>query len=199
MALNNRALQLSKTGDPSRAISDYERVINLPQAPAIQVARAKLKLAESFFCLDQWDAGIKYLGACLNEKTVFSLEQVGNAALGAVFRHISSPQIWQARLATLARLCAEHDCTANLGDAFVRHLAKLAVSPLSSAGLDQWLNGWESETSGHPAMQLPLRLVRTGIAYLKTQPRDETVLLQLPKEERVLVRQALGLPNEQQE
>jgi tetratricopeptide (TPR) repeat protein/energy-coupling factor transporter ATP-binding protein EcfA2 len=199
MALNNRALQLSKTGDPSRAIADYECVINLPQAPAIQVAKAKLKLAESFFCLDQWDAGIKYFGACLKEKTVFSIEQVGDAAVGAVFRHIGSPLIWQARLATLAGVCAEHGCIANLGDAFVRHLAKLANSPLSSAGLDQWLNGWESETSRHPAMQLPLRLVRTGIAYLKTQPREETVLLQLPKEERTLVRQALGLPNEQPE
>jgi hypothetical protein len=75
----------------------------------------------------------------------------------------------------------------------------LADSPLSSAGLDQWLSGWVSETSRYPAMQLPLRLVLTGIGYLKTQPRDETVLLQLPKEERALVRQALGLPNEQME
>ena len=166
---------------------------------SIQVARAKLKLAEGFFCLDQWDPGIKYLGACLEEKTVFSIEQVGDAAVGAVFRHIGSPLTWEARLATLAALCAEHGYTANLGDAFVRHLAKLADSPLNSAGLDQWLSGWESETSRHPAMQLPLRLVRTGIAYLKTQPRDETVLLQLQKEERTLVRQALGLPSEQSE
>jgi tetratricopeptide (TPR) repeat protein len=199
MALINRALQLSKTGDPSLAIADYDRVINLPQAPAIQMAKAKLKLAESFFCLDQWDDGIKYLGSCLKKKTVFSIEQVGDAAVGAVFRHIGSPLIWQARLATLYGLCAEHDCIANLGDAFVRHLAKLADSPLSSAGFDQWLSGWKSETSRHPVMQLPLRLVRTGIAYLKTQPRDETVLLQLPKEERTLVRQALGLPNQQSE
>jgi hypothetical protein len=48
-------------------------------------------------------------------------------------------------------------------------------------------------------MRLPLRLLKVGIAYLKTQPRDETVLLQLLKEERALVRQALGLPNEQPE
>jgi hypothetical protein len=48
-------------------------------------------------------------------------------------------------------------------------------------------------------MRLPLRLLSAGIAYLKTQPRDETVLLQLPKEERALVREALGLAIEQVE
>ena len=48
-------------------------------------------------------------------------------------------------------------------------------------------------------MQLPHRLLSVGIAYLKTQPRDETVLLQLPKEERSLVREVLGLPKERPE
>jgi hypothetical protein len=48
-------------------------------------------------------------------------------------------------------------------------------------------------------MCIPLRLLKVGIAYLKTQPRDETVLLELPKEERLLVREALGLPIERLE
>jgi len=48
-------------------------------------------------------------------------------------------------------------------------------------------------------MEFPMRLFRTGIAYLKTQPRDEGVLLQLPSEERSLVRLALGLAQEPSE
>jgi hypothetical protein len=62
--------------------------------------------------------------------------------------------------------------------------------------MDQWLAGWKSAASAEPAMQVPLRLLRAGIAYLKTSPRDEAVLLQLPSEERSLVRLALGLPEE---
>jgi hypothetical protein len=75
-------------------------------------------------------------------------------------------------------------------------LAQLAGSVLNNGVLDQWLACWESAASEHKAMRLPLRLLRVGIDYLKTQPRDEGVLLQLPKEERALARQALGLPPE---
>jgi hypothetical protein len=75
-------------------------------------------------------------------------------------------------------------------------LAKLSQSHLNRAGLDQWLSGWETASAGHPPMQLALRLLRVGIAYLKSEPRSESVLLDLPREERSLVRQALGLPAE---
>ena len=117
----------------------------------------------------------------------------------AIFRQIGSPATWQAQLAEAVKIYAEHNSLPHLGDALVRHLAQLAESSLNSAGLDQWLASWEHATSQLAAMRLPLRLLSVGIAYLKTQPRDETVLLQLPKEERALVRQALGLPNEQPE
>ena len=43
-------------------------------------------------------------------------------------------------------------------------------------------------------MRLPLRLLRVGIDYLASKPRDEGKLLQLPEEERLLLRQALSLP-----
>ena len=117
----------------------------------------------------------------------------------AIFRQFGSPATWQARLSEAVKLYAEHESLPHLGDALVRHLAQLAKSPLNSAGLDQWLASWEHATSQHAAMRLPLRLLKVGIAYLKTQPRDETVLLQLLKEERALVRQALGLPSEEPE
>ena len=42
-------------------------------------------------------------------------------------------------------------------------------------------------------MLLPLRLLRVGIDYLASQPKDEGKLLQLPEEERSLLRQALSL------
>ena len=114
----------------------------------------------------------------------------------AIFRPIASPEIRQARLAETVKLYAEHNALSALGDALVRHLAELKESVLNSEGLDKWLMSWESAASENPAMQLPVRLLRGGIAYLKTSPRDEGVLLQLPAEERSLVRQALALEEE---
>jgi hypothetical protein len=43
-------------------------------------------------------------------------------------------------------------------------------------------------------LDIPLRLLRTGIAWLKT--KDEGQLLTLPREERRLLREALKLPPE---
>ena len=74
------------------------------------------------------------------------------------------------------------------------HLAQLEDSPLSQEGLKTWLEEWESVSASHPAIKLPLRLVRVGIAYFSSRPRDESVLLQLPMEERRILREALGLP-----
>jgi tetratricopeptide (TPR) repeat protein len=200
-AMVNRGVALGQVGRTEEAIADFARAIELPGASVELTAWARGCLAAVSFNADQWSDGVEQLGTVLGEGTVVSrlIPAFTDAAIMAIFRQIGSPATWQARLAEVAMIYAEHDSLPHLGDALVRHLAQLADSPLNSAGLDQWLASWELTTSQHAAMRLPLRLLGAGIAYLKPQPRDETVLLQLPKEERTLVRQALGLPNEQPE
>ena len=44
-------------------------------------------------------------------------------------------------------------------------------------------------------MEIPLRLLRVGLGFLKT--RDEGGLLELVSEERRVLREALGLPPEE--
>lgn len=200
-ALVRRGLALDQTDRAEEAIADWTRAAELPGAPADLAALAKGCLATASFNTDQWSDGVEQLRSIRGERNAVSspIPVVTDAAIEAIFRQIGSPETWQARLAEAATIYTEHDSLPHLGDALVRHLAQLAKSPLNSAGLDQWLASWEQATSQHAAMRLPLRLLGAGIAYLKTQPRDETVLLQLPKEERTLVRQALGLPSEQPE
>jgi tetratricopeptide (TPR) repeat protein len=200
-ALVRRGLALDQTDQAEEAIADWTRAAELPGAPADLAALAKGCLATASFNTDQWSDGVEQLRSIRGERNAVSspIPVVTDAAIEAIFRQIGSPETWQARLAEAATIYTEHDSLPHLGDALVRHLAQLAKSPLNSAGLDQWLASWEQATSQHAAMRLPLRLLGAGIAYLKTQPRDETVLLQLPKEERTLVRQALGLPSEQPE
>jgi tetratricopeptide (TPR) repeat protein len=200
-ALVGRGLNLDQTDREKDAIADWTRVAELPGAPADLAGLARGCLATASLNTDQWSDGIERLRNLLGAGTAVSgpIPTVSDAAIMAIFRQIGSPATWQARLAEVAKIYTEYDSLPHLGDALVRHMAELAKSPLNSAGLDQWLTSWEHATSQHAAMRLPLRLLGAGIAYLKTQPRDETVLLQLPKEERTLVRQALGLPTEQPE
>jgi len=170
IALNNRGHAFTDTGHLGKAIADHARVLTLKGADPGEVASASRSLAT-----------------------------IGHAVIEGVLRQVDSPDDWQARAATGILLYAECKCLPHLGDALVRHLARLAQSPLNNAGLDQWRAAWEFAASRYREMCIPLRLLKVGIAYLKTQPRDETVLLELPKEERLLVREALGLPIERLE
>ena len=200
-ALVRLGLTLDRAGRAEEAIAEWTRAAELPGAPTDLTALARGCIATASFNADRWGEGVELMRGILGKPTAVSspVPTVTDAAVTAIFRQIGSPKTWQARLAEVVTIYAKGNYLPHLGDALVRHLAQLANSPLNSTGLDQWPASWERATSQHAAMRLPLRLLGVGIAYLKTQPRDETVLLQLPKEERTLVRQALGLPNEQPE
>jgi len=201
IALLTRGLAHGRSGRTEEEIADYTRAIELPHAPANWVAASRVNLTATLIIADRWHAGVEQLGAVLAQPATppGATAVLSDAVLAVVFRQIGSPEIWQARVVQAVSLYAQHDSLTHLGDALVRHLAKLAGSVLNSAGLDQWLACWESAASEHEAMRLPLRLLRAGIDYIKTQPRDEGVLLQLPKEERAIARQALGLAPEKTE
>jgi DNA-binding transcriptional ArsR family regulator len=198
MALDNRGVGYGNAGRAEEAIAEFTRVIESPGAPVDRVAGARINLAETCLSADRWGAGVQQLPAILADPAnpPGGIAFVSDTVLAAVFRQIGSPEVWQARVVQAVSLYAQHGALTRLGDAMVRHLGKLAGSVLNNAGLDQWLVCWESAASEHEAMRLPLRLLRAGIDYIKTQPRDAGVLLQLPKEERALARQALGLAPE---
>lgn len=196
-ALVYRGDTLSETDRIQEAIADYTRAIALPGAPAEDVARARGACAALLLVAEDWTSAWDQLRRVLAEEANpedFAL--VTDEVIAAIFRQTSSPDTCRARLTQTLAFYAEHQVLPVLGEALVRHLAKLSQSHLNAAGLDQWLAGWEAGSAGQPALRLPLRLLRAGIAYLKTEPRSEGVLLDLPREERGLVRQALGLPDE---
>jgi len=62
------------------------------------------------------------------------------------------------------------------------------------SAIDAWLNTWIVESKDYPQLSIPVKLLKVGVDYIKTS--DESVLLQLPQEERRIVRQALKLPEE---
>ncbi|HWW02670.1 MAG TPA: tetratricopeptide repeat protein [Candidatus Acidoferrum sp.] len=200
-ALYNRGAAFGRVGQTQEAIADYARVIALPGAPAEGASAARGGMASALLATGEWNTALEHLTQFLagREKPPPVIAQVSEVLIQAIFRQIGSSDVWQKRAAQVVALYREYNALVYLGGALVQHLTVLKESPLNPVGLDQWLAVWEGRASDDDAMQFPLRLLRAGIAYLKTQPRDEGVLLQLPSEERSLVRLALGLAEEPSE
>lgn len=59
--------------------------------------------------------------------------------------------------------------------------------------LETWCQIWERVTDGLEEFDIPLRLMRTGIDFLKQGGTDEGILLTLTAPEREILKQALGL------
>jgi tetratricopeptide (TPR) repeat protein len=200
-ALVIRGLTFGQTGRTEEAIADYTRVIGLSEAPVEQVVNVRAFLAELLFDLDRWSDALEQAAPALDGREVSAsfIADAMDSAMAAILRHIGARDVWRKRAGELIALYAARDSLAILGNALVRHLARLGESLLSGKGLDEWLDGWEAAGAEYSEMRLPFRLARVGIAYLKTTPRDEGVLLDLPSEERRLARQALGLPLEKEQ
>lgn len=211
-ALHRRGFAHFYAGRPEEDIADCTRAIELPGAPAEQVAwafnnrgfangdagrhEAVLGDFDRFFALLDREA---VSGAATPDR----LTHITQAVVNALFSHTADPQQWAAKITEFLGHFTRYDGLPQLGDALVQHLPTLEKSPLNHAAWDAWVDSWETswasvrpglELKDRDRLELPLRLLRTGIDYLKTT--QEIRLLALPMEERSLLRKALGLPKE---
>jgi tetratricopeptide (TPR) repeat protein len=200
-ALVNRAITFDQTGRTQDAMADCKRAVSLEGAPSDVVIRAKGLLASILIRLGRWSEGLSFIPGSLDGRATPDpvAPVVADAVIEALFQQVGEREVCRARAAQVTLLYAEYKALPGLSISLVFHLSKLAKSNLNSAGLDEWLSHWQMASAKHEEMELPLRLLAAGIAYLKTTPRDEGALLALPKEERGLVRQALGLEKEPSE
>jgi hypothetical protein len=63
---------------------------------------------------------------------------------------------------------------------------------VSDKAAQTWLEVWQELTGDRTQFQLPLRLLNTAVRYRETKG-DKRVLLQLPIEERNLLKPLLGI------
>jgi hypothetical protein len=89
-------------------------------------------------------------------------------------------------------MLARHGQEAVLADVFTGFVSEALGRP--DAGSAQWADAlpvFESAVSNSADCRLPLEMMSTGTRYRREG--DETVLLTLPLEQRMLLRDALGL------
>ncbi|MFN0078019.1 MAG: hypothetical protein ACKVY0_16300 [Prosthecobacter sp.] len=197
----------AQAGRGNEAIADCTHAIELPEAFASGVAIALSIRGHCHRLIGPHASVIRDFSllfglseqARIEQVVQSSLHHIASAVVEALFAHTHDPQSWKERIAEFLRHFARFSGLAELGDALVKHLPKVAESPLNHAAWDAWVESWEtcraalkSEDQDH--LEIPLRLLRTGIDYLKT--KEEGRLLVLPAEERKVLRDALGLPEE---
>lgn len=131
-----------------------------------------------------------------------SLDIAANRIVGLLLGLAFDALQLKAKIERFTSHFARHNAINLLGDELVERLPFLAASPLNADGYDIWADCWTTgcahlKPEDQAKMEIPLRLLRVGITYLKT--KDEGSLLLLPVEERRILRKALQLPPERSE
>jgi DNA-binding transcriptional ArsR family regulator len=146
----------------------------------------------------QSQEGFSSLGTALDRGSKANPKTFGSCVdlAGVLFAAGLSPTARQVQVAEIIRTYARYQALPSLGEGLIRHIGKLfqkgAPFP-STDNLVQWQRAWEQGAAGEANFQLPLRLLRVGIAFVSTGGADPTVLLELAAVERSILRQALGL------
>jgi tetratricopeptide (TPR) repeat protein len=185
-------------GDLDEARENCMRVINLPDARPFMMVHAFLRLTEIAWSQGQWQEGFSSLGTALDRGSKADPKTFGSCVdlASVLFSAGLSPTARQVQVAEMIRTYARYQALPSLGEGLIRHIGKLfqkgAPFP-SSDNLVQWQRAWEQGAAGEVDFQLPLRLLRVGIAFVSTGGTDPTVLLELAAAERSILRQALGL------
>lgn len=197
-ALYNRGLLYSLVDRLEYAERDYARILTIENLPDDIFADAHFALALANFMQGRWTEGIKRLADGLGNLTANSQpeEALFMAIVAFVYTSSLSTSARQQRIAELAQVFEQCHASTYLGEALIHHLGSLHRDPdetPSPDNLAQWCSAWEAAGACSEALKLPLRLLRTGIDFLKTGAKGRSVLLNLNQEERQVLVQTFGL------
>ncbi len=188
----------------TKAKDDFEKILLLDGVePDIQI-ETLFSLANLDIGSARWEDGISRLDEALTisdgenkiilDKKLICLNQI----ILTLFTTSISPEYKFAILKELFSTCQKHDKLIMLGCGVVGYFVgvyKEGKPFPNSEDLDAWQQALESVAEGKEDFALPLRLIRTGIAFIKQGGTDESILLTLTTPEREILRQALGLSN----
>lgn len=201
LAFSTRSLSHVLGGNKDTARKDFEALLSVPFAPDWAIMNAHGLLAQLHFSDSRWNEGFAAIEACLGlgARHTSPNFQTPTGILETLFATGLSQEGRRVHAGRLYSCYAQYSAVAVLGDALVKHIGVVFGQGMpwpNADNLDQWLSAWEQAAAGAPGFQLPLRLLQTGIEFIKSGGKDDGVLLDLSSTERSILRQALGLANE---
>lgn len=125
--------------------------------------------------------------------------QMARLTISCIFSITTDAVLWANLLSEFAGHFSRLGGLTVFGEAAVKQIPSIAESPLNHDAWDSWGDSWEAARESLPEnardqLNIPLRLIRAGIAWLKD--KNEAHLLTLAREERRILREALNIPEE---
>jgi tetratricopeptide (TPR) repeat protein len=194
-ALLLRGWVLNIFGRYEEALASFDKVIALGK----QSSEVFLYSAEALLALNRWDEGIASLEEALSHFAHIDEPDIGDTAaiIRNLFNSTYDAAIWRSRITTLIALYDKHQIISALGQGLVRSIPALMSEMVSDKARQTWLEMWRELVSDYPEFQIPLRLLNAAVRYRETKG-DKRVLLELPIEERNLLKPLLGISEEGQ-
>lgn len=191
-----RGALFTMLGEIDEALVDFHQVAMSSQSSAGDKSSSLKFYAALLMLKSRWQEGLQSLDCALqvSQKATRDDDNQIVAIIGNILHSFQSDKGWRPLVAQLVGIYSKHESLSVLGDNLVRSLSTTTKSNLNETGLDAWVALWRELGAPHDELTVPLRLLETGVAYLKT--KDEGVLFDLPKEERSILRQTLALPLE---
>ena len=190
-----QGLVLCKIGNYEEALASFNKAIALGDLSS----SVFLQRAEVLLTLNRWDeanAALDY--AYITEKggEMASTSHLPFLRYRFIIRHLFNSThdatVWRTRIQELIAFCEKHRVIPALGKGLVRSIPMLMSEMVSNKAAQTWLEVWQELTSDRPEFQIPLRLLNTAVRYRETKG-DKRVLLELPIEERNLLKPLLGI------
>jgi tetratricopeptide (TPR) repeat protein len=186
-----RGYTLFKLGRYEEALASWERAIELGnQSSDVFFNRAIVLLA-----LNRWDEGITTLNNALNCLTDGKEPSADDTELiiRNLFNSTQDAANWKTRLTSLITLYEKYQAISALGQGLVRSIPMLMSEMVSDKAAQKWLEVWQELGSNYTEFQIPLRLLDAAVRY--REKSDKRVLLELPIEERKLLKLLLAREN----
>ena len=171
-----------------------EALVSYDQAVELQPDFVSALLSRSYALalLDRWKESFVALDETLSD--FGGTGEVQLVTLGEDFTRFllasSSPtEAKESHIDALVAICERHNALPALAVGLQRSLS--SSEDIEDAALNGWQEAWQAAAGDYDEFQIPLRLLDAVIQYRVTQ--DPRVLLDLPVEERDLLRQLLEI------
>jgi tetratricopeptide (TPR) repeat protein len=188
MAWFNRGIVLSNLGPYEKALVSCDKALEF----GYQDSLVFFLRAECLLALNRWDEGCRVLDDALNQFAHSEEPITGDtgAIVCNLFNSTRDAATWEKGIQRLIALYEKHNSLSALGQGLVRSISLFDSPMINNKTAQVWTELWMGFVDNRPEFQIPLRLLDTVVRYRESD-QDIRVLLQLPIEERMLLKQIL--------